>query len=305
MILNEGRGCAHARRPSFTDWEVRSSLKKMPIFAFAILWVTLTLTPAFASQTITLTLDEPQLSSSGQSTPTVTHQPAPSAHTESVPQSSTPTSKKSGDGVTIGRIGVVSTDKLSIYRSRTSSRTLASCPQGTPLGIVSEHGDWYGVLMVDMSTGWVRKSAVRLLDYDLVANKRSMPFGGDGSVTSGGQQIVQTAMKYMGVPYVWGGNTCNGIDCSGLVKAVYSEYGINLPRVARDQANVGMPVSWDDLQPGDRLYFACKGSQVDHAGIYMGNGYFIHSSVRHGGVAVDALTSGFFSRTLVTARRSG
>jgi cell wall-associated NlpC family hydrolase len=274
-------------------------LNKLIVPAFALLLATLVCTPSFASQTITLTLDEPQLSSSGQSTPE--RQPAPSAHTDSAPPSST-VSHKSGDTQTIGRIGVVSTDKLSIYRSRTSSRILAACRQGTPLGIVGEHGDWYGVLMIDMSTGWVRKTSVKLLDYDLVANKRSAPSGG---VSSGGQQIVQSAMKYMGVPYVWGGNTGSGIDCSGLVKAVYSEYGISLPRVARDQANVGYPVSWEDLQAGDRLYFACKGGQVDHAGIYMGNGYFIHSSSRRRGVAVDALTSGFFSRTLVAARRSG
>jgi len=274
------------------------------MLAFAPLVAALVYSPSFASQTITLTLDEPQLSSSGQSTPT--RQPAPSTHANSIPQSSTVT-RKSGDAATIGRIGVVSADKLSIYRSRSSSRILATCAQGTPLGVVTEHGDWYGVLMIDMSTGWVRKSSVKLLDYDLVASKRSVPSGGatSGGVNAGGQQIVQSAVKYMGVPYVWGGNTCSGIDCSGLVKAVYSEYGISLPRVARDQANVGYAVPWEDLQPGDRLYFACKGAQVDHAGIYMGDGYFIHSSSRRGGVAVDMLTSGFFSRTLVAARRSG
>jgi cell wall-associated NlpC family hydrolase len=282
------------------DWEVRSSLKKSLSLASALLLAALVYTPSFAGQTITLTLDEPQLSSSGQSTPT--RQPAPSSHTDSVSQPGT-VNHKSGDAATIGRIGVVSSDKLSIYHSRSSSRVLATCGQGTPLGIVGEHGDWYGVLMIDMSTGWVRKNSVKLLDYDLVANKRSLPPG--GSVSSGGGQIVQSAMKYVGVPYVWGGNTCSGIDCSGFVKAVYSEYGICLPRVARDQANVGYAVTWDDLQPGDRLYFACKGVQVDHAGIYMGNGYFIHSSSRRGGVAVDSLTSGLFSRALVAARRSG
>jgi cell wall-associated NlpC family hydrolase len=87
------------------------------------------------------------------------------------------------------------------------------------------------------------------------------------------------------------------------VKAVFASHGINLPRVARDQANVGTPVSASQLQPGDRLYFACKGGEIDHAGIYIGNGLFIHSSASRGGVAVDNIMKPFYANALVTARR--
>jgi cell wall-associated NlpC family hydrolase len=251
---------------------------------------------SFAGQSITVTLDVPQL----QGSDTVTPPPMPKVERN---ESAVKTSASSANGgVAIGRVGVVTAPKAAIYRSRTSSRILATCAQDTPLGVVGEKGAWYGVLMIDMSTGWIRKSAVRLLDYDIVA-KNTRSTGSAGSSTQG-QQIVQSALKYTGVPYVWGGSSCNGLDCSGFVKTVYSEIGVNLPRVSRDQANVGAPVTWDDLQAGDRLYFACKGPEVDHCGIYMGNGLFIHSSVRRGGVAVDNLTSGFFARTLVAARRS-
>ena len=100
-----------------------------------------------------------------------------------------------------------------------------------------------------------------------------------------------------------GGYSTYGLDCSGFVKAVFASNGINLPRVAREQALVGMPVGWSQLQSGDRLYFACKGGQIDHAGIYMGNGFFIHSSMSRGGVAVDSVLKPFYMNSLVAARR--
>ena len=164
---------------------------------------------------------------------------------------------------------------------------------------MDEKGDWYGVLMIDMSAGWIRKDAVKLLDYDLVAARKT-PAGGNAP----GASVVQAALKYVGVPYVWGGNSWNGLDCSGFVKAVYGNFGVDLPRVSKDQANVGLPVSSGDLQAGDRLYFACSGPEVDHTGIYIGSGLFIHASSRRGGVAVDNLASGFFARTFTGARRS-
>lgn len=270
-------------------------MKAVCLGILLVLLLACAMSPSSAGQSITVTLDVPQLQGSGTATP------PPSQKVERA-EPAVKSSASSAGGVAIGRVGIVTAPKAAIYRSRTSSRILANCTQDTPLGVVGEKGDWYGVLMIDMSTGWIKKSSVRLLDYDLVAKNSKSP---GGAASSGqGQQIVQYALKYTGVPYVWGGTSCNGLDCSGFVKTVYSEMGVNLPRVSRDQANVGSSVAWDDLQAGDRLYFACKGAEVDHCGIYMGNGLFIHSSVRRGGVAVDNLSSGFFARTLVTARRS-
>jgi cell wall-associated NlpC family hydrolase len=117
-----------------------------------------------------------------------------------------------------------------------------------------------------------------------------------------GNQIVQTAFQYMGVPYVWGGNTESGIDCSGYLKKVFAENGIRLPRTAREQSTVGTQVSYAELQPGDRLYFCYKNSYIDHCGIYIGDNTFIHSSASRGGVAVDKLT-GRHAQALVCAMR--
>jgi peptidoglycan DL-endopeptidase CwlO len=89
-----------------------------------------------------------------------------------------------------------------------------------------------------------------------------------------GDAVVQDARRYLGVPYVWGGtNPATGLDCSGLVQRVYGDLGIDLPRVAADQARQGTPVaSLADARPGDLLAF---GSPVDHIGIYAGNGQMI------------------------------
>ncbi len=94
--------------------------------------------------------------------------------------------------------------------------------------------------------------------------------------STGGQQVVDTAKKYLGVPYVWGGtDPSKGLDCSGLVQQVYGELGYDLPRVSRDQAKVGTAVpSLDQARPGDLLAF---NSPVTHIGIYVGDGKMIHA----------------------------
>ncbi|WP_019144098.1 transglycosylase SLT domain-containing protein [Aeromicrobium massiliense] len=94
--------------------------------------------------------------------------------------------------------------------------------------------------------------------------------------SEGGQKVVDTAKKYLGVPYVWGGtDPAKGLDCSGLVQQVYGELGYDLPRVSRDQAKVGTAVpSLDQARPGDLLAF---NSPVTHIGIYVGDGKMIHA----------------------------
>src|SRR5262245_13846147 len=101
------------------------------------------------------------------------------------------------------------------------------------------------------------------------------------AITGNAADVVRTALDALGTPYVWGGTAQNGFDCSVLVQWAYSQHGIKLPRMSRDQAHSGTEVTpvIDALQPGDILLFAASpGGGVTHVGMYVGDQTFIHSA---------------------------
>jgi hypothetical protein len=207
----------------------------------------------------------------------------------------------------VAQLGMCEVNGAPIFRGRNGDgRLLSRVPQGQPLAIKSEYGDWYAVVMIDNTLGWIHRSAVRILDYNVVRPLSSTPDGLPPGTEGLAAAVLQEASRYAGVPYVWGGNTSNGLDCSGLVKNCFARCGIALPRRASEQARVGTPVPLDlaQLQPGDRLYFAVSRSTIDHTGIYIGEGRFIHASMSRGKVAVDHLGKPLYGKHLVAARRS-
>ena len=88
---------------------------------------------------------------------------------------------------------------------------------------------------------------------------------------SAAQQIVSAAYSFLGIPYVWGGTTTEGFDCSGMVQAAHAAAGISIPRVSWDQGTAGVEVSASEALPGDIVYYGW------HVGIYIGNGQMIHA----------------------------
>jgi cell wall-associated NlpC family hydrolase len=116
--------------------------------------------------------------------------------------------------------------------------------------------------------------------------------------------VVEMALEAMGTPYVWGGTSENGFDCSGLIQYSYRQHGIELPRVSRAQMRAGMAVERNvgALQPGDVLGFnAESGGRITHVGLYVGENQFIHSSPR--GVEMADLTTRYWRQHWVGARR--
>ena len=114
-------------------------------------------------------------------------------------------------------------------------------------------------------------------------------------------RITQTAMRYLGVPYMWGGTSFAGVDCSGFVQVVFAKNGIELPRMADEQFSVGHRIAMQVLMPGDLVFFETYTSGASHVGIYLGNGKFIHASTR--GVVIDALSMNYYASRYLGARR--
>jgi len=106
-------------------------------------------------------------------------------------------------------------------------------------------------------------------------------------------KIVPASKKYIGVPYQWGGTTAKGFDCSGFIRHVYGTIGVDLPRTTSDMYRTGTSVRKEDLRVGDLVFFNTSGKGVSHAGIYIGEDKFIHSSSSRG-VTVSSLNDPYY-----------
>ena len=120
-----------------------------------------------------------------------------------------------------------------------------------------------------------------------------------------GEKIVATAKKYLGVPYVWGGASPSGFDCSGLVYYVFKVNGYSMYRTPEDQYRQGTYVSRNNLQPGDVVFFynTVPGTGISHVGIYIGDGQFIHSPNSRSVVSIARLDNTYWNQHYYGARR--
>ena len=137
----------------------------------------------------------------------------------------------------------------------------------------------------------------------------SLSFGGCGIFGLSNSNYVgpgpaKTAKKYVGIPYVYGGTTPSGFDCSGLTSYVYKKHGVNLPRTSHKQAEVGRFVRKPHLRVGDLVFFKTgKTSKVSHVGIYIGQDKFVHAPGRGKKVTIATLSNKYFQKTYHSARR--
>lgn len=130
---------------------------------------------------------------------------------------------------------------------------------------------------------------------------RDIPVSRDSS-TAAVRRIIQTGLRLTGVPYVFGGTSPSGFDCSGFVRYVFASAGISLPRTADAQFDAGNPVSISKLQPGDLVFYTTYADGASHNGIYIGDGKFVHASSSRG-VTVDRMDSSYWSARYYGARR--
>src|SRR5690606_38865274 len=119
------------------------------------------------------------------------------------------------------------------------------------------------------------------------------------------QNLLKRGLALLGTPYRWGGSSPDsGFDCSGLVGYVFrTALGIELPRISRDMANDGIKVDRGSLVPGDLVFFGRRGKRVDHVGIYIGEGRFLHAPRTGRDVTVSQLDTGYWANRFLQARR--
>jgi cell wall-associated NlpC family hydrolase len=175
--------------------------------------------------------------------------------------------------------------------------------------------------MISISPQTVLSTAV-MIGEAMDAAGRSSRSGGSGASGSSGvhiprspaptataARVLQTADRYVGVPYVWGGNTPDGgFDCSGFTKYVFAKQGIQLPRTSREQARAGqgVPLDYAAFLPGDLLLFAEPNEAVSHVAIYVGDGQIIHASSALGEVGyleLDGDRGAWYVQNMVAVRR--
>jgi len=123
------------------------------------------------------------------------------------------------------------------------------------------------------------------------------------NVSSKGQAVAEYAKQFLGVPYVYGGTSPSGFDCSGFVYYIYKQFGVTLNRVANDQMVNGTWVPFSEAMPGDIIGFKNKSGYVNHVGIYVGNGMMIHSPQTGEHVRYESVVSGNYSLRIAAVRR--
>ncbi len=219
--------------------------------------------------------------------------------------------------------GEVTGDVVNLRRGPSTQYGIADVvTKGEKCYIIGLNEGWYKVIF-ENKTCYIRSDYLKLTEIPY-ENKDSVNspkyFRGGKIISSGsnsdnagsnsaavsfsGQDIVSKAEQYLGTPYVYGGASPSGFDCSGFTYYVLRSFGYNAYRTPADQYSHGSYVSKGSLQPGDLVFFSSNsGASITHVGIYVGGGQFIHSPNSRSVVSYADLTTGYWSNTYYGGRR--
>lgn len=187
---------------------------------------------------------------------------------------------------------------------------------GTAFIVLERRDQWYRAAFSDGSVAWVASWLVdtreqrlaRAARMAMIASGRVAESSIVGSAVTAaadfGNKIVELAKRYLGYPYVRGGESPSGFDCSGFVRYVHRQFGIDVSHDSRELFTQGTPVERDALQPGDVVFFRdTYRPGISHVGIYIGDDQFIHASTRRTGVRISSLQKPFYAARYAGARR--
>lgn len=215
--------------------------------------------------------------------------------------------------------GRVSGNKVNIRSGPGTSYTaVARGNAGDKAYVIGFNRQWYKVIYGD-KIGYIRSDYLQLTEipYENKDSTKAPIFFIDGKSTgitpsanalsvggsSTASKIVATAKQYIGVPYVWGGSSPSGFDCSGFTQYVFNKHGIELPRTTDQQYKVGSYVSRSNLKAGDLVFLQNTYREgISHVGIYVGDGKMIHASSSKG-IVISDLSSSYYTKHYYGARR--
>lgn len=165
---------------------------------------------------------------------------------------------------------------------------VGSLRAGKVVEILDETDGWYQI-----ESGYISAEYVTIVD------------AAEAAKSDKGQEIADYALTFVGYPYVYGGSSPSGFDCSGFTSYIYKQFGYSINRTASNQLDNGVAVSMSELQPGDLVMFkkGSSGSRASHVGIYIGGGQFVHASTSSVGVIVSNLSDAYYTTGFVGGRR--
>ena len=201
---------------------------------------------------------------------------------------------------------VVNCDKLNVREEPSTDCSVSTkVSVGEYLDIVEPEKDGWYKASINGLTGYVAAeyvdvvytlpTAIEVVEIQVTRPSTGSSSGSkptyennDSSVSQTAVDLINTAMQYLGTPYVYGGNSLTkGVDCSGFVKQIFAKYGYQVPRTSREYPSVGTKVSLSNIKPGDILIYK-YGSRIGHVAIYIGNGQIIHAANDKKGVCIGS-----------------
>ncbi len=178
----------------------------------------------------------------------------------------------------------------------TDTSKVGSLKKGTVVKVLETVNGWYRLDNGYISSQYAVKCGDPAVSTISAATSSS-------SSSALGQQIADLAKKYVGYPYVHGGSSPKGFDCSGFTSYIYRQFGINIARTVKGQLNNGRKVSRSEVKPGDILIYDTHGKGASHACLYIGNGNFVHASTPKSGVKINNMNQNYYKNRLVACVR--
>lgn len=213
--------------------------------------------------------------------------------------------KESSTSTTTNTMYVTASAGLNLRKGpSTKYSVIKKLSKGTKVTLVSSSNGWSKV-KVGGTTGYVSSSYLSSKKQSTASSSTSSTSSSSTSTSS--SKVINYAKKLLGKPYVWGAQGPNGFDCSGFTYYVFkNSAGKTLPRTSSAQSRYGTSVSKKNLKAGDLVFFDTSGPNngaVTHCGIYIGNNKFIHAASGQGKVVINDLTSSYYVKAYVNARR--